>query len=96
MSPDTPVEAAMQGPFDAKTAFAGAFADPAAFNKRVKLLWLGVGSAEPKQFRTSIRGAVVALEAGRVRLRYFESSGTAHEWQTWRRGLNDFVPRLFR
>jgi len=96
MSPDTPVEAAMQGPFDAKTAFAGAFADPAAFNKQVKLLWLGIGSAEPKPFRTSIRGAVVALEAGRVRLRYFESSGTAHEWQTWRRGLNDFVPRLFR
>jgi len=27
---------------------------------------------------------------------YFESNGTAHEWQTWRRDLNDFVPRLFR
>jgi hypothetical protein len=26
----------------------------------------------------------------------FESSGTAHEWQTWRRSLNDFAPRLFR
>jgi enterochelin esterase-like enzyme len=88
--------AAMQGSFDTKTAFEGAFANPAEFNKRVKLLWLGVGSAEPEQFRTSIRGAVEALQAAGVRLRYFESNGTAHEWQTWRRGLNDFAPRLFR
>ena len=27
---------------------------------------------------------------------YFESPGTAHEWLTWRRALNDFAPRLFR
>jgi enterochelin esterase family protein len=27
---------------------------------------------------------------------YFESPGTAHEWLTWRRCLNDFAPRLFR
>jgi enterochelin esterase-like enzyme len=93
---DSPVGTAMQGSFDTKTAFEGAFADPAVFNNRVKLLWLGVGSAEPEQFRTSIRGAVVALQAAGVRLRYFESSGTAHEWQTWRRDLNDLVPRLFR
>jgi enterochelin esterase family protein len=27
---------------------------------------------------------------------YVESQGTDHEWQTWRRNLNDFAPRLFR
>ena len=27
---------------------------------------------------------------------YFESPGTAHEWLTWRRCLNDFAPRLFK
>jgi enterochelin esterase-like enzyme len=83
-------------PFDPKTAYGGAFADPAAFNKRVKLLWLGVGSAEPDQFRKGIGGAVEALHKAGVHLEYFESSGTAHEWQTWRRSLNDFAPRLFR
>jgi hypothetical protein len=31
-----------------------------------------------------------------VQLVYFESDGTAHEWQTWRRDLYDLVPRLFR
>ena len=25
-----------------------------------------------------------------------ETQGTAHEWLTWRRALNDFAPRLFR
>ncbi len=83
-------------PFDAKTAYGGAFADPQAFNQRVKLLWFGVGSAEPARFRQGIKGAVEALRKSGVRLEYFESSGTAHEWQTWRRDLNDFAPRLFR
>jgi enterochelin esterase family protein len=83
-------------PFDAKTAYGGAFLDPSTFNKRVKLLWLGVGSEEPDQFRTGIGAAVAALRKAGVRLEYFESSGTAHEWQTWRRDLNDFAPRLFR
>jgi len=32
--------------FDPKTTCGGAFADPAAFNKKVKVLFLGIGSAE--------------------------------------------------
>jgi enterochelin esterase-like enzyme len=83
-------------PFDTKTAYDGAFSEPAAFNKRVKLLWLGVGTAEPERFRTSIGGAAKTLRSAGVELVYFESNGTAHEWQTWRRDLNDFAPRLFR
>jgi enterochelin esterase family protein len=27
---------------------------------------------------------------------YYESSGTSHEWLTWRRSLYEFAPRLFR
>ena len=27
---------------------------------------------------------------------FYESPGTDHEWQTWRRSLKDFAPRLFR
>jgi enterochelin esterase-like enzyme len=82
--------------FDTKTAYEGAFAQPAQFNSRVKLLWLGVGSAEPEMFRASIGAASQALKEAGVRVVYFESNGTAHEWQTWRRDLYDFVPRLFR
>jgi enterochelin esterase family protein len=81
--------------FDTKTAFDGVFADPAAFNKQVKLLWLGVGTEE-KQFRDGIKGAADALKTASVDVAFFESQGTAHEWQTWRRDLHEFAPRLFR
>jgi hypothetical protein len=27
---------------------------------------------------------------------YWESPGTDHEWQTWRRNLKGFAPLLFR
>jgi enterochelin esterase-like enzyme len=27
---------------------------------------------------------------------YYESPGTDHEWQTWRRDLKEFAPRLFQ
>lgn len=82
--------------FDTKTAYGGAFADPPAFNKQVKLLWLGVGTEESERFRNGIGGAAQALRTAGVRIELIESSGTAHEWQTWRRALNDFAPRLFR
>lgn len=80
------------GSFDPKTACGGAFADPAAFNKKVKVLFLGIGSAEgpgTKNFSDEL------TKAG-IHNVYFESPGTAHEWLTWRRCLNDFAPRLFR
>src|SRR6266513_4210677 len=80
--------------FDPKTAYEGAFADPRAFNKRVKLRWLGVGTAESPMFRSSISVAATALQRAGVDVVYFESPGTAHEWQTWRRDLNEFAPRL--
>ena len=81
--------------FDPKTAFDGAFADPAVTNKKLNVLWLGVGTEE-EGFYDGIKKAADALKASGVHLVFFESKGTAHEWQTWRRSLNDFAPRLFR
>ncbi|MFZ0500695.1 MAG: alpha/beta hydrolase-fold protein [Steroidobacteraceae bacterium] len=88
--------AAFGAPFDVETAYGGSFADAPRFNRRVKLLWMGVGTAEPPEIRLGIVAAVKALRAHGVHLVYFESPGTAHEWQTWRRDLNDLAPRLFR
>jgi len=82
--------------FDAKTDFNGAFADPKAFAKKVRLLWLGIGTAEPERMREGIRGFHKALTDAGIDHVYVESQGTDHEWQTWRRNLNDFAPRLFR
>jgi enterochelin esterase family protein len=90
------IEEGFHDPFDSKTAYEAAFADSVGFNRKFKLFWLGVGTQEPVVFRDSIGRAVKSLQAAGVKLVYFESPGTAHEWQTWRRDLNDLVPRLFR
>jgi len=81
---------------DLKTDFNGVFADPAAFAKRVHVLYFGVGTAEPERFRTRIQALHNALTEAGVAHVYWESPGTDHEWQTWRRNLKDFAPRLFR
>ena len=81
---------------DARTAYNGAFADPAAFAKKVRLLWLGVGTDEPERMREGIRGLHASLTEAKIPHVYWESPGTDHEWQTWRRDLKDFAPRLFK
>lgn len=91
-----PIAAVMGAPFDVKTAYGGVFANAARFNQHVKLFWMGVGTAEPPGIRNGIVAAVRALRAHGIHLVYYESPGTAHEWQTWRRDLNNLAPRLFR
>jgi len=80
---------------DLKTDFNGVFADPASFAKKVHLLYFGVGTAEPERFRTRIQGLHAALTEAGVEHVYWESPGTDHEWQTWRRNLKDFASRIF-
>jgi len=81
---------------DPKTAYGGVFGDPAAFAKKVHLLWLGVGTQEPERMRDNIRKLNASLTAAGIEHVYVESPGTDHEWQTWRRNLKDFAPRLFQ
>ena len=81
---------------DLKTAFNGALADPAAFAKKVHLLWIGVGTEEPAQMHAGIVRLHDAFTEANVKHVFYESPGTSHEWQTWRRDLKDFAPRLFQ
>ena len=81
-----------RGDFDAKTANGGVFADAAAFNKKVKVLFLGIGSEEgpgAKAFSDQLTKAGIENV-------FYESKGTAHEWLTWRRCFKEFAPRLFQ
>ncbi len=95
-SSDEPLNIGAAGPkFDPATAYDGAFADPKAFNAKVKLLWMGAGSEEP-QIGDPIKHAAEALKGAGVNVTFFESAGTAHEWQTWRRDANQFLPLLFQ
>ncbi len=81
--------------FDVEKSYGGAFADAAAFNQKVKLLWLGAGTGE-ERFLAGMKAMHAALDKAGVKHVAFESAGTSHEWQTWRRSLHDFAPRLFR
>lgn len=73
-------------------AFNGVFKDPQVFDQQMKLLFISTGTEErnPKE-------QVEELKAHGIKnIVFHESEGTAHEWLTWRRALNDFAPRLFK
>jgi enterochelin esterase-like enzyme len=80
---------------DPRADYNGVFADPAAFAKKVPVLWLGVGTQEPERMRAGLLRLHTALDEAHIKHVFYESPGTDHEWQTWRRDLQDFVPRLF-
>lgn len=81
---------------DPKTDYNGVFADPTAFAKKVHLLWVGVGTQEPERMRAGLQRLHTSLDEAKIQHVFYESPGTDHEWQTWRRDLKDFAPRLFR
>ncbi len=81
--------------FDTEGAYGGVFRDAERFNDRVALLWLGAGTEEPR-IHGPLKAAHEALKGAGIESVFVESEGTSHEWQTWRRALRDFVPRLFR
>lgn len=82
--------------FDPKTAWNGVMADPSVFAKWVHLLWLGVGTKEMARIHDGLIAFNQALDDAKIKHVFYQSPGTAHEWQTWRRDLNDFAPRLFQ
>jgi enterochelin esterase family protein len=71
------------------------YKDAEGFNRQVKLLWIGTGTVE-RDSNPNILRLHEALDKAGINHVYFESPGTAHEWLTWRRSLNDFAPRLFQ
>jgi enterochelin esterase family protein len=80
--------------FDLKTSYDGVFADPASFNKKVRLFWMGAGTAEARAMAG--KTTIEAMNKAGIQAVWFEAPGTSHEWETWRKCLYDFAPRLFR
>jgi enterochelin esterase family protein len=82
---------------DTKTAYNGAMSDPAMF-ATVSICWgPGVGTDE-RTGPYEVRPRKTAYLPGRGEIRhvFYESPDTSHEWQTWRRDLKVFAPRLSR
>jgi enterochelin esterase family protein len=67
--------------------------DLADFRQKVKVVFVSYGSRENG---VDGRKNVAALKEAGVNSVYYESSNTAHEWQTWRRSLHEFAPLLFK
>lgn len=77
---------------DIRKVYNGVFADAETFNRQVHTLFLGMGSEE----NMGSRQLSEKLTAAGINNIYYESPGTHHEWLTWRRCLNEFLPLIFR
>jgi len=89
--------AAGPAPFDIKTIYSGAMADPLEFNKKVKVLFMSFGSEPPLENPEGLKKHQEQLVAAGITNSYvYISPGTSHEWQTWRRSLYVFAPLLFK
>ena len=80
---------------DIKTAYDGIFTRADEFNKKIHYFFMMSGTeGMDKMFQTE--KTVNDLKAMGINAHYYESTGTDHEWLTWRRGLRQFVPNLFK
>lgn len=69
--------------------------DLEAFKAKVKLVFFSFGSKEQPGAQTA-KADADALKAAGVNSHYYESNGTAHEWQSWRRSLHRFAQLVFQ
>ena len=77
---------------DVKNAYNGIFSRPDEFNEKIHYFSMSCGTEE--NFGTE-RMVNTLREAG-INVEFKISEGTAHEWLTWRRGLNEFIPNIFK
>lgn len=77
---------------DLKTAYNGVFTNADEFNKKIHYMYMNWGSDDFIKSGDIVKG----LQEMGIKVEGKQSEGTAHEWLTWRRGLNDFVPHLFK
>ena len=77
---------------DLKTAYNGVFANADEFNKKIHYMYMNWGSDDFIKSGDIVKG----LQDMGIKVEGRQSEGTAHEWLTWRRGLRDFVPHLFK
>jgi enterochelin esterase-like enzyme len=59
------------------------------------LLYFSAGTAETRIYNGA-KAVHDAIEKAGIKAPFVEFPKTAHEWQTWRKALYDFAPRLFK
>jgi enterochelin esterase family protein len=81
---------------DITTMYNGVWKDVEAFNHKVKVVYLSIGTAEPERMYQSVNNFHNELEKIGVKHIFYESPGTSHEWLTWKRSLKQFASLLFK
>ena len=77
---------------DVNTAYDGIFTRADEFNRKIHYFYMNWGSDDfikSGELVQQLRNLGIKVDAE-------ESAGTGHEWLTWRRGLNAFIPHLFK
>jgi enterochelin esterase-like enzyme len=77
---------------DPEKRFPDLLADPAATNKKMKVIWIGCGKGDP-----AMNGAKTLekmLQDHQIKVTLVETEGV-HEWKVWRFCLHEFAPLLF-
>ena len=77
---------------DVKTSYNGVFTNADEFNKKIHYCYMNWGSED---FIKS-QPIVDSLRELGIKVDSSVSQGTGHEFLTWRRGLKEFVPHLFK
>lgn len=77
---------------DITKAYDGVWADADKFNKQWNTIFIGTGSEE----NLGSQAVNDKLKAAGINTHWYVSEGTAHEWLTWRRCLNEFVQLIFK
>jgi enterochelin esterase-like enzyme len=80
---------------DFSKMYNGVWADANAFNQKMKLVYLSIGTTEPANMYQTVNSFHTELEKAGIKHVYYESPGTSHEWLTWRRSLNQFASLIF-
>jgi enterochelin esterase-like enzyme len=81
---------------DAKEIYNRVWSDATEFNKKIKLVYLSIGTTEPERMYNSVNTFHKTLDQLGIKHVYYESPSTAHEWHTWRRSLHQFAGMIFK
>ena len=77
---------------DLKTAYNGVFTNADEFNKKIHYMYMNWGSEDFIKSGDIVKG----LQEMGIKVEGKQSEGTAHEFLTWRRGLHEFIPHIFK
>lgn len=79
--------------FDPETVIPGILTNPESFNNKLKVFYISVGEQDPRIEPT--RKLVQTFRDKGLKVEFASFPGS-HEWQVWRKSLNDFTQKLFK